>query len=133
MNNSDLSLKKIHHSCIICSDFERSKAFYIEVLGLDLIQETYRSDRDSYKLELGLNGHYILELISFPNPPARLSRPEACGLRHFAFEVESVEQAVAVLVTHDISCEEIRIDDVTHKKYTFFSDPDGLPIELYES
>jgi len=128
-----LELKRIHHISVICSDFERSKAFYTEILGMDVLQEIYRSDRDSYKLDLALNGHFVLELFSFPHTPSRITLPEACGLRHLAFEVDSVEQAVAALITEDIVCEEIREDEHTHKKFTFFKDPDGLPIELYEA
>tara|TARA_R110000868_G_scaffold4211_13_gene26738 strand:- start:146391 stop:146774 length:384 start_codon:yes stop_codon:yes gene_type:complete len=126
-------LKRIHHIAIICADYERSKAFYVDILGLDIIQETYRAERDSYKLDLGLNGDYIIELFSFSNPPKRASRPEATGLRHLAFEVDDIEQQVKVLIEKRILIEPIRIDENTHKKFTFFSDPDGLPIELYEN
>tara|TARA_R110000796_G_scaffold88850_7_gene192171 strand:- start:50142 stop:50525 length:384 start_codon:yes stop_codon:yes gene_type:complete len=125
-------LKKIHHIAIICVNYEKSKDFYVEVLGLTIIKESYRAERQSYKLDLGLNGQYIIELFSFPNPPKRPSRPEATGLRHLAFEVDDIEQAVELLTKKDITVEPIRIDENTQKKFTFFSDPDGLPIELYE-
>tara|TARA_R110000868_G_scaffold118534_4_gene314329 strand:+ start:124 stop:507 length:384 start_codon:yes stop_codon:yes gene_type:complete len=125
-------LKKIHHIAIICVNYEKSKDFYVEVLGLTIIKESYRAERQSYKLDLGLNGQYIIELFSFPNPPKRPSRPEATGLRHLAFEVDDIEQAVELLTQKGVTVESIRIDENTQKKFTFFSDPDGLPIELYE-
>jgi glyoxylase I family protein len=125
-------LKGVHHIAIICSNYEVSKQFYIEKLGLEVIQEVYREDRDSYKLDLALNGEYVIELFSFPNPPKRVSRPEACGLRHLAFAVDDVENSVKILTAKGINCEEIRVDPLTGKKFTFFPDPDGLPIELYE-
>ena len=125
-------LNKIHHIAIICSDYTKSKYFYTTILGLEIIQEHYRAERDSYKLDLALNGEYILELFSFPTPPNRLSRPEAAGLRHLAFEVTNIERAVQELSSKGITTEEIRIDEYTNKKFTFFSDPDNLPIELYE-
>lgn len=126
-------LQSIHHIAIICSDYERSKVFYTEILGLTVIQEVYRAERQSYKLDLALNGQYIIELFSFPNPPARPSRPEARGLRHLAFKVENVEMAVKILQAKGVDIEPIRIDEYTQKKFTFFADPDGLPIELYEA
>lgn len=129
---TELKLNSIHHTSVICSDFERSKQFYTEVLGLKILQEIYRSDRDSYKLDLALHGHFILELFTFPDSPPRKSRPEACGLRHLAFEVDNVQQAADALREKGIECEQMRVDEHTHKKFTFFSDPDGLPIELYE-
>ena len=125
-------LKNVHHIAIICSDYERSKNFYTRVLGLEVIQEIYRAERDSYKLDLALNGHYIIELFSFPAPPARPSRPEAQGLRHLAFTVENIESAMADLKTKGVSCEPIRVDEHTGKRFTFFEDPDHLPLELYE-
>jgi glyoxylase I family protein len=127
-----LNLKKIHHIAIICSNYEQSKRFYTEILGLEIVQEIYRAERDSYKLDLSLNGEYIIELFSFPNPPARPSYPEAAGLRHLAFEVEDIKGAVQNLIDHGIQVEPIRMDEHTNKQFTFFSDPDGLPIELYE-
>ncbi|MDP5169961.1 MAG: VOC family protein [Bacteroidia bacterium] len=125
-------LNCIHHIAIICADYERSKSFYVDVLGLDIIRESYREERQSYKLDLGLNGQYVIELFSFPNPPPRPSRPESRGLRHLAFEVEDMEQAVANLTEKGLLIEPIRVDEYTNKKFTFFADPDDLPIELYE-
>jgi len=125
-------LKNIHHIAIICSDYERSKAFYTEVLGLTIIAETFREARNSYKLDLALDGNYVIELFSFSNPPARTSGPEACGLRHLAFAVSDLEAMIAHLNKKDITTEAIRTDEFTGKRFTFFADPDGLPIELYE-
>lgn len=125
-------LKSIHHIAIICSDYEKSKFFYTEVLGLEIIQEVYRHERQSYKLDLALNGTYIVELFSFLNPPLRISRPEACGLRHLAFEVSNLEKTIKRLEVYNIKTEPIRIDEFTQKRFTFFEDPDKLPIELYE-
>jgi len=122
----------IHHLAIICSDYERSKHFYTNILGLTIIRETYRSTRDSYKLDLALNGQYILELFSFPSPPARVNRPEAVGLRHLAFAVTNLDEAIHQLNLHQIATEPIRIDELTQKRFTFFEDPDRLPLELYE-
>ena len=127
-----LNLHSLHHIAIICSDYERSKKFYTEVLGFTAIQEIYRKERDSYKLDLALNGQYLLELFSFPDPPKRVSRPEACGLRHLAFSVSNIEKEVEKLRDLKILVEDIRIDESTGKKFTFFSDPDELPIELYQ-
>ena len=125
-------LKRIHHIAIICSDYQKSKHFYTEILGMQIIKEVYRKERQSYKLDLALNGIYIIELFSFPNPPTRVSRPEACGMRHLAFEVSSLETAIKRLETYNIKTEPIRIDEFTQKRFTFFEDPDKLPIELYE-
>lgn len=125
-------LKKIHHIAIICSDYEKSKHFYTEILGFEITQEVYREERQSYKLDLSLNGNYCIELFSFPNPPERVSRPEACGLRHLAFEVDNIESAIEMLSKHNIKAEPIRMDEFTQKRFTFFEDPDQLPIELYE-
>ncbi|GMN08277.1 VOC family protein [Croceitalea sp. MTPC5] len=125
-------LKSIHHIAVICSNYQKSKQFYTEVLGLDIIREVYREHRNSYKLDLALNGHYLLELFSFPNPPKRTSRPESCGLRHLAFEVTNIEQEVSHLKKQGVKTEPIRVDEHTGKKFTFFADPDDLPIELYE-
>lgn len=125
-------LNKVHHIAIICSNYEISKKFYLEVLGLEIIQEVYREERDSYKLDLALNGEYIIELFSFPNPPKRVSRPEAAGLRHLCFEVEDIEKEVEIIRKKEVSTEEIRIDEYTGKRFFFFSDPDGLPVEFYE-
>lgn len=128
-----LSLKKIHHIAIICGNYEASRRFYTEVLGFTIVREVYRKERDSYKLDLALAGQYIIELFSFPDPPPRPSRPEARGLRHLAFEVDDVEAAAAALQQNNVITEPVRVDEFTGKKFTFFSDPDGLPLELYES
>jgi glyoxylase I family protein len=128
-----LNLNKIHHIAIICSDYEKSKHFYTQILGLEILQEIYREERQSYKLDLALNGNYVVELFSFPNPPKRLSHPEASGLRHLAFEVNDIESTRAFLVSQNILSEEIRTDEYTNKRFFFISDPDLLPIEFYQS
>lgn len=125
-------LKSIHHAAIICSDYEKSKHFYTTILGLNVIAENYREERNSYKLDLKLPNGGQIELFSFPNSPARPSFPEALGLRHLAFSVDSVELMSEYLVSKNIAVEPIRVDEYTHKKFTFFNDPDGLPLELYE-
>jgi len=122
----------VHHIAIICSDYAISKTFYTEKLGLSIVREVYREARDSYKLDLALGEQYIIELFSFPNPPTRPSRPEACGLRHLAFQVKNMEETVRQLATVNIDSEPIRIDEFTGKKFTFIADPDDLPIEFYE-
>ena len=122
----------IHHAAIICSDYQKSKHFYVAILGLSVLAEHYREARKSYKLDLQLPDMSQIELFSFDNPPKRPSYPEACGLRHLAFRVESIETAIEHLTAHDIAIEPVRIDEYTGKKFTFFSDPDGLPLELYE-
>ena len=124
---------QIHHIAIICSDYEVSKKFYIEVLGLNIIREVYREKRQSYKLDLAIGEHYVIELFSFPNPPARPSRPESCGLRHLAFSVDSVEDKRNELTEKGLKCEEIRIDEFTEKQFFFTQDPDNLPLEFYEN
>lgn len=123
---------KIHHIAIICSDYGVSKKFYTEILGLQVLREVYRAERDSYKLDLGIGDHYVIELFSFPNPPARPSRPESCGLRHLAFSVEDVEEKRMELMNKGLDCEEIRIDEFTDRKFFFTQDPDDLPLEFYE-
>ena len=125
-------LNKIHHIAIICSDFQKSKDFYTNILGLEIMHETFRVERDSYKLDLALNGMYVVELFSFPDPPKRPSRPESCGLRHLAFEVDSVQETVEFLRTKGVFPEDIRIDEFTGKPFTFIADPDDLPIEFYQ-
>ena len=125
-------LNRIHHTAIICSDYEKSKTFYTNILGLEIIREIYRKERQSYKLDLSLNGEYVIELFSFPDPPPRLSRPEAAGLRHIAFEVNNLCDVIEKLENKNIICEPIRLDEITNRQFTFFSDPDNLPIELYE-
>ncbi|MEP1384980.1 MAG: VOC family protein [Paraglaciecola sp.] len=126
-------LKSIHHAAIICSNYKKSKHFYVSILGLKIIAEHYREARDSYKLDLELPDGGQIELFSFNNAPARPSYPEAQGLRHLAFAVESVEVISEYLQNQSIEVEPIRIDEYTQKKFTFFSDPDGLPLELYEN
>lgn len=128
-----MRLKQIHHVAIICSDYSVSKLFYTEILGLKIVREVYREERKSYKLDLAINDHYQIELFSFPESPARPSFPEACGLRHLAFAVDNIESAFENLRLKGITSEAIRTDEFTGKKFFFFSDPDGLPVELYES
>jgi len=125
-------LKRIHHVAVICSDYARSKHFYTEILGLRVIAENYRAHRDSYKLDLALPDGGQIELFSFPGAPARPSRPEAQGLRHLAFVVDDVEATVALLTGKGVDVEDIRTDEYTGKQFTFFADPDGLPLELYQ-
>lgn len=127
-----LQLNKIHHIAIICSDYQKSKHFYTQILGLEILQEMYREERQSYKLDLALNGEYVVELFSFTNPPKRVSRPEASGMRHLAFEVNDIEVTRDFLVSQNITSEEIRLDEYTYKRFFFISDPDDLPIEFYE-
>ena len=126
-------LQSIHHCAIICSDYARSKYFYTEILGLTILAENYRADRQSFKLDLALPDGSQVELFSFVEPPKRISRPEACGLRHLAFRVDSLEKVIEVLTKHHVAVEVIRIDEFTGCRYTFFADPDGLPLELYET
>ncbi|BAT56648.1 hypothetical protein NOS3756_56600 (plasmid) [Nostoc sp. NIES-3756] len=123
----------IHHVAIICSNYHCSKKFYVDILGLEVIQETFRHERESYKLDLRINDNTQIELFSFPHPPQRVSEPEACGLRHLAFCVENIEEAVAYLKLSNVEIENIRIDEITGKKFTFFKDPDNLPLEIYEA
>lgn len=127
-----IKLKSLHHLAIICSDYQRSKKFYTEILGFKVLAENFREDRKSYKLDLMLGDRYCIELFSFPHPPSRVSGPEACGLRHLAFEVDDLEPAINWLHEHDIRTEPVRVDEFTQKRFTFFSDPDNLPLELYE-
>lgn len=123
---------RIHHIAIICTDYEVSKDFYVNKLGFKILAEVYRAERKSYKLDLAVNEIYQIELFSFENPAARASRPEAAGLRHLAFEVDDVQQVSAILNEKGIETETIRIDEFTGKSFTFFTDPDGLPLEIYE-
>lgn len=126
-------LKSIHHVAIICSDYEVSKKFYTEILGLEVVAEHYRLERQSYKLDLKLGEQYVIELFSFPNPPERTSRPEAAGLRHLAFTVDNIDEVIQQLKEKGVTTEPIRVDEYTGKRFTFFSDPDGLPLEVYEN
>jgi len=127
-----MKILRTHHVAIICSNYETSRRFYAEILGLEIISEVHRKERDSYKLDLRVSDGMQIELFSFPNPPRRSSYPEACGLRHLAFEVSDVEEAVRDLEDRGVVVEEVRIDENTGKRFTFFADPDGLPLELYE-
>ncbi|MCC2624439.1 MAG: hypothetical protein K0R14_312 [Burkholderiales bacterium] len=122
----------IHHIAIICSDYGVSKRFYTEVLGFKVIRESYREHRNSYKLDLEVDRYTQIELFSFDSPPSRPSNPEACGLRHLAFRVNNIDFVIDHLRENDIVCESLRIDEYTGKRYTFFRDPDNLPLELYE-
>jgi glyoxylase I family protein len=124
---------RIHHIAIICSNYEISKDFYVNKLGFGILAEVYREERQSYKLDLMVNGVYQIELFSFPTPTARPSRPEAAGLRHLAFEVDDVEKVSEWLSVKGIITEAIRVDEFTGKKFTFFTDPDGLPLEIYQA
>lgn len=127
-----LQINQIHHVAIICSDYQKSKHFYTEILGFKIQGEVYRAERQSYKLDLSVNKLYQIELFSFPNPPARASRPEACGLRHLAFEVNDIKQTRDYLLSKNVDSEEIRIDEFTDKAFFFINDPDNVPIEFYE-
>ncbi|WP_224372102.1 SMU1112c/YaeR family gloxylase I-like metalloprotein [Hyalangium versicolor] len=124
--------RSVHHVALICSDYARSKAFYSEVLGFPIIREVNRVERGSFKLDLQVAPGLQLELFSFPNPPPRPTRPEACGLRHLAFVVDDIERAVAELRAKGVETEEVRVDAHTGRRFTFFMDPDGLPLEMYE-
>jgi len=125
--------KGVHHVAIICSDYQKTKTFYTKILDLEIVAENYRQDRDSYKLDLQLQDGTQLEIFSFPNRPERPSYPEALGLRHLAFLVDSVEEVSRYLKSNGVEVEEIRVDEHTGKKFTFFSDPDNLPLEIYEA
>ena len=127
-----LNLQRIHHAAIIGSDYAVSKDFYTRILGLRVLAENYRAERDSYKLDLALPDGAQIELFSFPNPPPRPTRPEACGLRHLAFAVSDVTQCKAWLEAQGVAVEDIRVDEYTGRRFVFFADPDGLPLELYE-
>lgn len=121
-----------HHAALIVQDYAVSRVFYCDVLGLDVLAENYRQERGSWKLDLALDCGGQLEIFSFPDPPPRASRPEACGLRHLAFQVSDLDAAIAKLAQHSVPVEPIRIDEFTGRRFTFFQDPDGLPLELYE-
>ena len=128
-----MKLKSVHHIAILTDDYEKSKAFYTDVLGFTVIQETFRADRNSFKLDLALNGAYVIELFSFPEYRERASFPEAKGLRHLAFATEEIETAVEELKAHGTEMQDIRIDELTNKRFCFFYDPNGQPLELYEA
>ncbi|MGI4898268.1 MAG: VOC family protein [Janthinobacterium lividum] len=127
-----LKINQIHHIAIICSDYQTSKIFYTEVLGFEIKAEVFREARNSWKLDLKVAGQYQIELFSFPDPAPRPSRPEAAGLRHLAFAVDNLEEAILFLSAKNVEIELIRVDEFTGKRFTFFTDPDGLPLELYE-
>ena len=122
----------IHHVAIICSDYEKSKYFYVEILGFSIINETFRAKRNSYKLDLRVGENDRIELFSFPGSPKRVSYPEACGLRHLALAVDDLDETVSYLQSNGIKVEPIRIDNITGKRFTFFQDPDELPLEIYQ-
>ena len=126
-------LRRFHHVAIIAADYERSKAFYTQTLGLRIVAETYRTARRSHKLDLALADGSQIELFSFPGAPTRPSRPEACGLRHLCFAVADLAAAIAELAAKGVAVEPVRVDELTGKRFTFFADPDGLPLELYEA
>jgi len=128
-----IHIRRIHHVAIICSDYDRSKAFYVNLLGLRVVAEHYRAARQSHKLDLALPDGSQIELFSFPSPPPRPSHPEAQGLRHLAFAVDDVAQAKAWLESQGVVVEPVRVDVHTGRRFTFFADPDGLPLELYET
>ncbi|MBR3013998.1 MAG: VOC family protein [Bacteroidaceae bacterium] len=127
-----MKLNRVHHVAVLCSDYERSLTFYRDVLGLQVLSEHYRAERQSYKTDLALNGVFVVELFSFPNPPQRLTNPEAAGLRHLAFEVDDVDAARSEVMEKGVPCEQVRIDSLSGKKFVFCFDPDNLPIEFYE-
>lgn len=127
-----MNLQRIHHAAIICSDYTASRHFYTQILGLRIVAENLRAQRQSWKLDLALPDGGQLELFSFPAPPPRPSRPEAQGLRHLAFTVADLDDSIAHLTQHNVVVEPIRIDEFTGARYTFFADPDGLPLELVE-
>jgi glyoxylase I family protein len=128
-----MTINGLHHVAIIASDYVRSRHFYSEILGFRIVAENYRSDRASHKLDLEVAGGVQIELFTFPDAPARLSRPEALGLRHLAFRVGDLDAAIGRLNQHAVEVETVRVDPYTGKRFTFFSDPDGLPLELYET
>jgi len=127
-----MNIKAIHHVAILTDDYEKSKTFYTTILGFKIIEETYRTERNSYKLDLAINEQYQIELFSFPEFKERASFPEQKGLRHLAFAVENIEASVAELVSHGVAVQGIRMDELTNKKFCFFNDPNGQPLEFYE-
>jgi glyoxylase I family protein len=133
MAHNLLNMRRVHHIAIICSDYSVSRHFYTEVLGLEVLREQNRADRESWKCDLGLEGKYVIELFSFPDSPLRPTRPEACGLRHLCFAVDDLDAEVKRLESCGVAVESIRVDPATGLRYTFFADPDGLPLELMET
>ncbi|NRO95735.1 VOC family protein [Paraburkholderia sp. NMBU_R16] len=133
MTSAAPPLSRIHHVAIICSDYERSKRFYAQTLGLRVIRETWRAERRSWKLDLAVGEHGQIELFSFPDAPPRPSYPEARGLRHLAFATDDLDACVSSLTAAGVAVEPVRLDELTGKRFVFFSDPDGLPLELYEA
>ncbi|WP_301921328.1 VOC family protein [Ferruginibacter sp.] len=127
-----MTIKAIHHVAILTDKYERSKVFYTEVLGFKILAETYRESRKSYKLDLAINGQYQIELFSFPEFKERASFPEQKGLRHLAFAVDNIEESVGELLAKGVDVQGIRTDELTNKKFCFFYDPNGQPLELYE-
>jgi len=127
-----MTISKIHHVAILTDRYEESKQFYTEILGFTIINETYREKRDSYKLDLAIDGTYCIELFSFPEYKERNSFPESKGLRHLAFAVDDVEKWIEFLRSKNVDVQNVRIDEITNKKFTFFYDPNGQPLELYE-
>lgn len=127
-----MKLDRVHHIAIICSDYAKSLEFYTEVLGLGVVGEHYRERRKSYKTDLALGGSYVVELFSFPNPPPRVTNPEAAGLRHIAFQTDDLDGAMAELDAKEVPHEDVRVDEFTGRRFFFLKDPDGLPIEIYE-
>ena len=127
-----MKINKVHHVAVLCSNYPLSLQFYTQVLGLEVIAEHYRAERDSYKTDLALHGEFIIELFSFPNPPKRVTNPEAAGLRHLAFEVDDIDSNLKELDRLGIKHETPRVDPFSDKRFVFFADPDGLPIEFYE-
>ena len=125
-------LQTVHHVAIIASDYAVSKSFYVDTLGLRIVQETFRAERNSWKLDLALPDGTQIELFTFPDAPTRPSYPEAQGLRHLAFAVDNIDTVVDALASKNVTSEPIRVDELTGKRFTFFCDPDGLPLELYE-
>ena len=128
-----MKIKRIHHIAILTDDYEKSKAFYTDILGFEILKETYREARQSYKLDLAINGQYQVELFSFPEFKERNSFPESKGLRHLAFEVENVDEVVAELRSKDVDVQDVRLDEITGKRFAFFYDPNGQPLEMYEA
>ena len=127
-----MNILMIHHIAILTDDYEKSKHFYTTVLGFTIIKETYREERKSYKLDLAINGQYQIELFSFPEYEERASFPEAKGLRHLAFAVADLDASVEELIKKGVDVQGIRMDEITNKRFCFFYDPNGQPLELYE-